>query len=85
MIGHELSWMAMNCHVYATYFSTLSCICNLLIDMVMNIMLRIINLASRGVTFESIGIMSETIIVRMDVVRKHWIARPMRSPEEAGG
>ena len=37
-----------------------------------------------GVTVESIGIMSETIIIKMEMVKKQSIANPILSPVSSG-
>ena len=37
-----------------------------------------------GVTLESIGIISETIIMRIEIVKKQSIANPILSPVSSG-
>lgn len=37
-----------------------------------------------GVTFESIGIISETIIIKIEIVKKQSMANPFLSPVSSG-
>ena len=39
---------------------------------------------NRGVTFESIGIISETIIIKIEIVKKQSMANPFLSPVSSG-
>ena len=49
-----------------------------------DIKLANIKTPNNGVTFESMGIMSDTIIIKIEIVKKQSIANPFLSPVSSG-